>query len=172
MGDKRTTMLSQVFRSGAARVPVRTAARALSTFEERGYALEDQYFKKREAEMLRKLKKHSVEDGDKPIVPDYFVRRSTVKVASLEQAADIDDIMIDEIVPLSKAQDGFVGFERHVCGKHLDYVLMTKWATPESLHGTGAGSPYMEMVLQKVEHIIDTGSIETQNFMGDTDRFA
>merc|ERR1711907_720331 len=79
-----------------------SSTRLLSTIDERGSALEDEYFRKREQEMLRKLRKHSVENTDKPIVPDHFVRRSSFKVKSLEHAAEIDAVLIDAVIPLPK----------------------------------------------------------------------
>merc|ERR1711934_344923 len=106
-----------------------------------------------------------------PVVPDFFVRRTSFKVSSLEHAAEIDDALIDTVVPLSKAQDGYLGLTRDVCGKHLDYVVRTKWDTAANLVASGPGSPYHEMAVAKLGPLVP-GDFETQNFMGDDDKFA
>merc|ERR1719326_241133 len=121
------------------RAPLLARGMSKNAMDDRGAANEAQYFAKREAEMLRKLKKHAPEN-DKPIIPDYFVRKSSFKVSSLDVAADIDDILADDAIPLAKTQDGFLGCERHVCGKHLDYVVMTKWDSAPNLVASGESS--------------------------------
>merc|ERR1712216_194983 len=170
MGDFRETMLASIARQSVRRTQPTLARGMCNGIKERGDANEGAYFAKREAVMMRKLKKHSP-DAANPIGPDYFVRRSTFKVASLDVAAEIDEILINDAIPLAKAQDGYLGCERIVCGKHLDYAVMTKWDSGPNLVASGPGSPYMEMVLQKLDGLVDKDSITSQNFMGDTARF-
>merc|ERR1712216_257014 len=170
MGGFQVMIAAPMLRIASRRSPALTRAMSKNSLDERGAANEAQFFAKREAEMLRKLQKHSP-DADKPITPDYFVRKTAFKVSSLHAAADIDDIVIDDLVPLAKTMDGFLGLERHVCGKHLDYVLMSKWDSAANLVASGPGSAHYEMILSKLGDVTDTSNAATQNFMGDTDRF-
>merc|ERR1712072_126051 len=168
-------MASQLLRTTARRAPaaLRVPVRMMSGIEERGGAMEDQYFAKREAEMLRKLRKHTVAEGeDKPIVPDYFVRVSSGKVDNLHVAAEVDKIIVNEIIPLTKTMDGFLGCDRQVCGKHLDYKLISKWDSAENLVASGNASDYYKHALTKVADLFVNGEVQTQNFMADTEKFS
>merc|ERR1712072_1222694 len=172
MGDHKTIPMAAVMiRSACARAvraPRAFAAsgRSMSTLQERGTSLEDEYFHRREQEMMRKLMRHS---ADRPVVPEFLVRKTSFKVESLDAAADMDALYADEIVPLLKTEDGFVGIERFVCGKDLDYQVVTKWDSVPSLVAAADGVG-MQMAAEKLsgKGITD---VKYQNFMGNSDLF-
>merc|ERR1711959_831327 len=102
----RSNMAAALIRTSAARIPrsVARTGRMMSGIHDRGASLEDEYFHRREQEMLRKLKRH---EGDAPVVPEYFGRKTSFKVNSLETAAEIDALVSEDLVPLLKTEDGF-----------------------------------------------------------------
>eukprot|EP00658_Telonema_sp_P-2_P007833 TRINITY_DN1291_c0_g1_i4.p1 TRINITY_DN1291_c0_g1~~TRINITY_DN1291_c0_g1_i4.p1 ORF type:complete len:194 (+),score=67.44 TRINITY_DN1291_c0_g1_i4:119-700(+) len=156
------------------RLPARSASalrpihRAMSTktTDDMKKAHEEEYFRKQEARMMAKARKYAVadKDGSKPEM-GFLVRTSSFKVKDLAQAVTVDKVVLGELIPLAKTQNGFLGAERHVCGKMLDYKVITKWDNADNLNASGARSPYMDMALEKLHKVIGDVEVEQQNFM-------
>merc|ERR1711998_411894 len=141
-------------------------ARNMSTIQQRGASLEDEYFHRREQEMMRKLLRHS---SEAPVVPEFLVRKISFKVDSLEAAGDMDSLIADEVVPLLKLEDGFVGIERFVCGAALDYEVSTKWAGVPALVAAADSTAFQFAAEKLAEKGISDPKY--QNFMGNEDLF-
>eukprot|EP00656_Telonema_subtile_P014930 TRINITY_DN1772_c0_g1_i4.p1 TRINITY_DN1772_c0_g1~~TRINITY_DN1772_c0_g1_i4.p1 ORF type:complete len:182 (+),score=56.21 TRINITY_DN1772_c0_g1_i4:28-573(+) len=126
---------------------------------------EEEWYRRQEAEMLALQRKYAVTDkaSGKPETK-YFARSTSFKVADLAEAIKLDELIFGEIIPLAKTQKGYLGCERLVCGKKLDYQLITRWDTADNLTATAGASNYMQLQLQHLSQSVP-GEIEQQHFM-------
>ena len=95
-----------------------------------------------------------------------FARVTSGKVADMDVAAKLDQIVVDEILPESRKQPGFLGLDRQVCKNHLDYKVISKWSTVEALLASGdTDNEYMKSALAKAAAHFEGGACALQIFI-------
>jgi hypothetical protein len=93
-----------------------------------------------------------------------FAREVSFKVQSVEQGKQIDAVLKKTLIPELQKIPGYKGSNRLLCGGKLDYKLITRWETLDSLKGSGEGMP------DRIKKLAEAGKIpaewvNTQNFM-------
>ena len=93
----------------------------------------------------------------------FFARVTSGKVADMDVAAKLDQIVVDDILPESRKQPGFLGLDRQLCKNHLDYKVISKWSTVEALLASGdTDNEYMKNALAKAAAHFEGGGCALQ----------
>mmetsp|Transcript_38053 Transcript_38053/g.48534 ORF Transcript_38053/g.48534 Transcript_38053/m.48534 type:complete len:152 (+) Transcript_38053:60-515(+) len=84
----------------------------------------------------------------------FFIRQTTTKLTNLMDKDSVDEILDNEVYPMSRQQEGFLGMTRLFNELNHTYVIQTKWRTMDDLKNTTVGTHYYDLASKKLDEYI------------------